>query len=83
MMLHGCLSLLSSLIFTNFSKTIFYESGNEKLPIAGFHSFKNGAAFMDIRLLSLFTVQYESGQDMGIAETVTFLTTCVVWRRQH
>ena len=44
----------------------------KKLPIAGFHSFKNGTAFMDIRLLSLFTVQYESGQDMGIAETVTF-----------
>ena len=27
---------------------------------------------MDIRLLSLFKVQYQSGREMGIAETVTF-----------
>ena len=27
---------------------------------------------MDIRLLSLFSVQYQSGKEMGVAETVTF-----------
>lgn len=53
-------------------RLFFMKAEMKKLPIAGFHSFKNGTAFMDIRLLSLFTVQYESGQDMGIAETVTF-----------
>lgn len=28
------------------------------LPVAGYHHFKNGKAVMDIRLLSLFKVQY-------------------------
>ncbi|MDP4240677.1 MAG: hypothetical protein Q8904_14535 [Bacteroidota bacterium] len=42
------------------------------LPVAGFHRFVNGDAFMDIRLHSLFKVQYQSGKEMGIAETVTF-----------
>lgn len=53
------------------------------LPVAGFHSFKGGDAFMDIRLFSIFKVQYQSGAEMGIAETVTFLTICAVWHLQH
>ena len=42
------------------------------MPVAGYHSFHNGNAFMDIRLLSLFKVQYQDGSDMNMAETVTF-----------
>lgn len=46
--------------------TMFY------MPVAGFHSFINGNSFMDIRLFSLFTVQFQSGNEMAISETVTF-----------
>ncbi|MBK7570375.1 MAG: hypothetical protein IPI10_01690 [Bacteroidetes bacterium] len=56
----------------NTTRLFFMNATMMKLPIAGFHCFKNGDAFMDIRILSLFKVQYESGKEMGIAETVTF-----------
>jgi hypothetical protein len=60
----------------NFMKTstrlFFLKAIMKGLPVAGFHSFKNGDAFMDIRLLSLLKVQYQKGKEMGIAETVTF-----------
>ena len=46
----------------NFIKTstrLFYlDATMNYMPVAGFHSFKNGIAFMDIRLLSMFNVQY-------------------------
>ena len=59
--------------FINTSTRLFFMKAVMKgLPVAGFHSFKNGDAFMDIRLLSLFKVQYQAGKEMGIAETVTF-----------
>lgn len=55
------------------SKRFFFMNATMKhLPVAGFHSFRNGNAFMDIRLLSLFKVQYQSGKEMDKAETVTF-----------
>ncbi|MBK9257315.1 MAG: hypothetical protein IPM42_17730 [Saprospiraceae bacterium] len=44
----------------------------KNLPVAGYHSYKNGNAFMDIRLFSLFRVQYKDGIEMDKAETVTF-----------
>jgi hypothetical protein len=50
-----------------FMKAIMYH-----LPVAGYHKFINGAASMDIRLLSLFNVQYQSGKEMDTSETVTF-----------
>jgi hypothetical protein len=53
-------------------RLFFMKAVMKGLPVAGFHCFKNGEAFMDIRLLSLFKVQYQSGKEMGIAETVTF-----------
>jgi hypothetical protein len=60
----------------NFIKTptrLFYLDGTMKgLPVAGFHCFKNGVAFMDIRLLSIFQVAYMAGASAGISETVTF-----------
>ncbi|MBK9484876.1 MAG: hypothetical protein IPO01_06585 [Chitinophagaceae bacterium] len=54
------------------TRLFFMKATMKHLPVAGFHSFKNGNAFMDIRLLSLFRVQYQAGSDMNISETVTF-----------
>lgn len=54
------------------TRLFFMKAVMKHLPVAGFHSFRNGDAFMDIRLLSMFTVQYQDGKEMGIAETVTF-----------
>jgi hypothetical protein len=60
----------------NFMRTptrlFFMKAVMKSLPVAGYHSFKNGAAFMDIRLLSLFKVQYQDGVEMDLSETVTF-----------
>ncbi len=59
--------------FMDASTRLFFMKATMKgLPVAGFHCFKNGEAFMDIRLFSLFKVQYQTGKEMGIAETVTF-----------
>jgi hypothetical protein len=59
--------------FMDASARLFYMKATMwELPVTGFHSFRNGTAFMDIRLLSLFKVEYQSGQEMGLAETVTF-----------
>jgi hypothetical protein len=54
------------------TRLFFMKAIMKRLPVEGFHSFKNGEAFMDIRLLSLFRVQYQTGKEMGISETVTF-----------
>ncbi len=54
------------------TRLFFMKAIMKHLPVSGFHCFKNGNAFMDIRLLSLFKVQYQSGKEMDIAETVTF-----------
>ncbi len=43
------------------------------LPVTGYHVYKNGIATMEIRLLSLFTVQDQAGMEMNVAETVTWL----------
>ncbi len=60
----------------NFIETptrLFYLDAVMKyMPVAGFHCFKNGVAFMDIRLLSMFKVEYQEGDKMDISETVTF-----------
>jgi hypothetical protein len=66
----------------NFIKTptrLFYLDATMKgLPVGGFHSFKNGVAFMDIRLLSIFKVEYQSGAVMNTSETVTFFNDMCV-----
>jgi hypothetical protein len=54
------------------TRLFFMKAVMKGIPVAGFHCFKNGDAFMDIRLLSLFKVQYVAGKEMEIAETVTF-----------
>lgn len=59
--------------FMDASTRLFFMKATMKhLPVAGFHCFKNGNAYMDIRLFSLFKVQYQTGPEMGAAETVTF-----------
>lgn len=55
------------------SRLFFMNAVKKNLPVAGFHCLKNGIAFMDIRLLSLFRVQYASGAAINKADTVTFL----------
>jgi len=54
------------------TRLFFMKAVMKKLPVAGYHYFNNGEAFMDIRLLSLIKVQYQTGKEMGISETVTF-----------
>jgi hypothetical protein len=59
------------------TRLFFMKATMKHLPVAGYHAYKNGDASMDIRLLSLFKVQYQSGKEMGVAETVTFFNDMV------
>lgn len=53
---------------------LFYMNARmKKLPVSGYHRFKDGHACMDIKLFSMFSVQYQEGPQMDISETVTFL----------
>jgi hypothetical protein len=54
------------------SRFFFMNATMKGLPVAGYHRFSKGKAIMDIRLFSLFKVQYKAGKEMDIAETVTF-----------
>jgi hypothetical protein len=59
--------------FIEIPTRLFYlDATMNYLPVAGFHCFKNGNAYMDIRLLSIFRVEYQSGGVMDTSETVTF-----------
>lgn len=59
-------------------RLFFLNATMNQLPVAGYHRFDQSAAFMDIRLLSLFTVQYQAGEEMRRAETVTFFNDMCV-----
>ena len=54
------------------TRLFFMDACMKGLPVAGYHHFKNGKAVMDIRLFSFIKVQYAEGNEMDIAETVTF-----------
>ena len=54
------------------TRLFFMKAEMKHLPVAGFHRFENGSAYMDIRLLSLFKVLFQDGSEMNMAETVTF-----------
>lgn len=56
----------------NPTRLFFMKAYMKKLPVAGYHCFREGTAFMDIRLFSLFKVQYQQGPEMDLSETVTF-----------
>ncbi len=61
------------------TRLFFMKATMKGLPVAGYHCFKNGVAFMDIRLFSLFNVQFQDGAEMNLSETVTFFNDmCVV-----
>jgi hypothetical protein len=60
------------------TRLFFMKAVMKHLPVAGYHCFKNGKASMDIRLFSLFRVQYQSGSEMDVAETVTFFNDMCV-----
>lgn len=62
----------------NTTRLFFMKATMNHLPVSGFHCFKEGNASMDIRLLSLFKVQYQSGDEMNVSETVTFFNDMCV-----
>jgi hypothetical protein len=53
-------------------RLFFMKATMKQLPVAGYHTYNNGKAIMDIRLLSLLPVQYQSGRIMDVSETVTW-----------
>lgn len=60
--------------FVKAAKRFFFMKATMKgLPVVGYHCYNNGDASMDIRLFSLFRVQYQDGPQMDTAETVTLL----------
>lgn len=60
--------------FVKSAKRFFFMRATMKaLPVAGYHRYNSGDASMDIRLFSLFRVQYQDGPQMDTAETVTLL----------
>jgi len=65
--------------FINESIRLFWmDAVMMHLPVKGFHCFRKGVAFMDIRLFGLFRVQCMNGKEMGISETVTFFNDMCV-----
>jgi hypothetical protein len=54
------------------TRLFFMKATMKKIPVGGYHSYQDGVAIMDIRALSLFKVQYQTGREMDIAETVTW-----------
>lgn len=54
------------------TRLFFMTATMKHLPVSGYHAYRNGIASMDIRLFSLFRVQYQSGREMDVAETVTW-----------
>ncbi len=54
------------------TRLFFMNATMKSLPVAGYHKYLNANASMDIRLFSLFRVQYFDGAEMNTAETVTF-----------
>lgn len=54
------------------TRLFFMKATMKSLPVAAYHCFKEGKAVMDVRLLSLFKVQYQDGVEMDLSETVTF-----------
>jgi hypothetical protein len=57
-----------------FTGKIRKNEQSEWMPFTSeqYNFMENGDAYMDIRLLSLFKVQYQDGHEMDKAETVTF-----------
>lgn len=54
------------------ARLFFMKARMFGLPVHGYHAFADGKAVMDIRLFSLFRVQFQQGPQMDKAETVTW-----------
>lgn len=54
------------------TRAFFMDAVMKHLPVSGYHYYRNGVAYMDIRVLSFFRVQYAAGDELNRAETVTF-----------
>lgn len=54
------------------TRLFFMKASMFHLPVAGYHRYADGDAMMDIRLASMFRVQFQEGEQMDQAETVTF-----------
>lgn len=59
-------------VMNNPARLFFMDAVMKNLPVGGYHCYRDGKAYMDIRLLSLIKVQYLDGEEMNKAETVTF-----------
>ncbi len=55
------------------ARLFFMKARMFGLPVYGYHAFADGKATMDVRLFSLFSVQFQQGAQMDQAETVTWL----------
>jgi hypothetical protein len=60
------------------TRLFYLDAIMKNLPVAGFHCYKNGIAYMDIRLLSMFKVEFQKGDVMNVSETVTFFNDMCV-----
>jgi hypothetical protein len=60
------------------TRLFYLDAIMKNMPVAGFHCYKDGIAFMDIRLLSIFKVQFQKGDVMNVSETVTFFNDMCV-----
>lgn len=54
------------------TRHFFMKAIMKHLPVAGYHFYNDGNAYMDIRLFSCFKIQYQNGAKMDVSETVTF-----------
>lgn len=62
----------------NPARLFFMKATMKHLPVTGLHCYRKAKASMDIRLLSLFRVQHQSGAAMDTGETVTFFNDMCV-----
>lgn len=60
-------------------RLFFMKAFMKGLPVAGYHSYNESSAFMDIRLLSILPIQYQKGKEMNLAETVTFFNDLCIF----
>lgn len=60
------------------TRLFFLDATMRSLPVPGYHKYSEQETFMDIRLLSLARVQYMTGEEMRVAETVTFFNDMCV-----
>lgn len=61
------------------NRLFFMKATMMGIPVTGYHRFVGEGASMDIRLLSLLSIEYMKGAAMDTAETVTFFNDMCVF----